>query len=64
MDKKPKNKKVYVTTFTLKTANNRVLLSTSTHKDSALRTSASGKFVSRDELKEAFKAASRKLKSA
>ena len=64
MDKKPKTKKFYVTKLILKTANSRVVLTTNSHKDSAFRSSVSGKFVSRDELKEAFKTASRKLKSA
>jgi hypothetical protein len=62
MDKKPKS--VYVTTVTIKAANNK-LLATKSYKD--LASSRSGfieKFVSRDELKEAFKAASRKMKSA
>ena len=68
MDKKPPTKKIYVTSYTLKSANYKIV-SEKTIRGSgsgayASRSSLSGKFVSRDELKDAFKTASRKLKSA
>lgn len=63
MERATKSKKVYVTLFTIKSANNRVQ-STKTGREPLSRNYANGKFVSRDELKSAFKTASRKLKSA
>jgi hypothetical protein len=64
MDKKPKSKKIYVTSYTLKSANSKVVSEKTYGKGFVVRHSASGKFVTRDELKDAFKTASRKLKSA
>lgn len=66
MDKKPGKKKIYVTTYTLKRANNAVVSEKTSGSSGTFvyRSSSSGKFVSRDELKDAFKSASRKLKSA
>ena len=66
MDKKTSNKKIYVTSYTLKRANSAVVSEKTSGKSGTFvyRSTASGKFVSRDELKDAFKAASRKLKSA
>lgn len=63
MDKKPTSKKFYVTTFTIKNANK--ILSEKSGKTYAVhRSNSTGQFLSRDELRAAFKTASRKLKSA
>lgn len=64
MDKKTKGKKIYVTSHTLKSANNKVASDRTCGKAFVGRHSSAGKFVTRDELKDAFKTASRKLKSA
>jgi hypothetical protein len=60
---KPKSKKIYVTPFTLKSANSRIMSAKRSGEGFALRHSATGRFVSRAELKAAFKTASRKLKT-
>lgn len=64
MDKKYKGKKIYVTSYTLQSANSRVVSERTSDKTFVVRSSATGKFVSREELKDAFRTASRKLKSA
>ena len=64
MDKKPKSKSLYVSTFVIKTANNRVLYTKPLSAEPTPRSSLSGKFVSRDEMKSAFKTASLRLKKA
>lgn len=64
MDKKPKSKTPYVSTFVIKTANNRVLYSKPLSAEPTHRSSVSGKFVSRDEMKSAFITASLRLKKA
>lgn len=63
MDKK--NNKINITTHTIKRANGKIVSEKSRKKGSVFRDSASGQFVvSRDEVKNAFKEASRKLKGA
>jgi hypothetical protein len=64
MDKKLKPKNLYVSTFVIKTANNRVLYTKPLSAEPTHRSSLSGKFVSRDEMKSAFKTASLRLKKA
>lgn len=63
MDKAKTTKRIHVSTYTVKAANNKVL-SSKNASNALSRAPATGKFVSRDELKTAFKNAAQKLKSA
>ncbi len=52
---KPKSTKSYVTPFALKSANNRIMSAKRLGDGFVIRHSATGRFVSRAELKAAFK---------
>lgn len=63
MDRSRNAKQLHVSAYTVQAANSKVV--SSKKSSSALsRAPAAGKFVSRDEIKAAFKSAAQKLKNA
>lgn len=59
MNMSTKQKQIFISTFTVKAANRRLIF-----KEEGQRVPDLGRFLSRDQIKAAFKTASRKLKNA